>query len=96
MNLENLLQANRGTVVDVRSRSEFSAGHAQNSINIPLQELSTRLSELKTLPPPVILCCASGGRSASASQLLTQHQIECIDPGPWHVLANHQLPSNHY
>ena len=29
----------KGTIVDVRTRAEFSGGNVPNSINIPLQEI---------------------------------------------------------
>ncbi|MGL5890606.1 MAG: rhodanese-like domain-containing protein, partial [Bacteroidia bacterium] len=31
------------TIIDVRTRNEFSGGHVAGSINIPLQELKERL-----------------------------------------------------
>ena len=51
------------TIIDVRSYGEFMGGHVAGSINIPLQEITQRLDEIKALPKPVILCCASGNRS---------------------------------
>ncbi|MEK6780555.1 MAG: rhodanese-like domain-containing protein [Bacteroidota bacterium] len=91
MKLEKTIQNNEGTIVDVRTPTEFHGGHATNSINIPLHEVSKRIEELKKMKTPVVLCCASGGRSAQAAFLLTTHKIECIDAGPWNAV--HSLQS---
>lgn len=83
MNFEKLFKENQGTVVDVRSEAEFHGGHADGSINIPLQELGARMDEIKSLNTPLILCCASGNRSGMATQILTQNGIECGNAGSW-------------
>lgn len=74
---------NKGTVVDVRTPAEFSGGHVAGSINIPLQELGSRMDEIKSLKTPLILCCASGGRSGMAAQILSQENIDCSNGGSW-------------
>lgn len=71
------------TIVDVRTRDEYQGGHVANSINIPLQELSGRLNEVKKLPQPLVLCCASGVRSARATTLLKNAGLECQNGGSW-------------
>ena len=83
MTLEQLIQENRGTIVDVRTREEFAGGHVADSKNIPLQELGNHTDELKQLASPLILCCASGGRSGMAQGMLTQMGIECYNAGSW-------------
>jgi rhodanese-related sulfurtransferase len=55
--------------VDVRSAGEFATGNAPGTINIPLQELASRLSEVPK-SSPIVLCCASGSRSGMAKLLL--------------------------
>jgi len=72
-----------GTVVDVRTPAEFAGGHVSNSINIPLQELTNRLDELKGLKQPLVLCCASGGRSGMADQMLSSQGFDCVNGGGW-------------
>jgi len=37
MNIEQIIKAKKGTIVDVRTVQEFNSGHAEGSINIPLQ-----------------------------------------------------------
>ena len=58
-----------GTIVDVRTRAEFSGGHVVNSVNIPLQEIMEHVEEIKQMKIPIIFCCASGGRSALAAKV---------------------------
>ncbi|MET3108223.1 rhodanese-related sulfurtransferase [Oxalobacteraceae bacterium GrIS 2.11] len=60
-------------VLDVRDAAEFEAGHIKSAKNIPVSELSKRLSELeKQKNFSVITVCASGKRSATASAILTR------------------------
>jgi phage shock protein E len=86
MTIEQLIQNNQGTIVDVRTQSEFQGGHIKGSVNIPVSELLQRLEELKELEIPLILCCASGGRSAMATQYLKEQNIECVNAGSWHSI----------
>jgi rhodanese-related sulfurtransferase len=78
-----LIREKKGTLVDVRTRGEFIGGHVAGSFNIPIQELTTRLDELKVMKQPLILYCASGGRSAQAAQYLKQLGYECLNAGSW-------------
>ena len=83
MNAEKIIKEKQGTIVDVRTPSEFMGGNVEGSINIPLQEIERRMDELKTLKQPLVLCCASGGRSGQATQFLSQQGIECCNGGSW-------------
>lgn len=83
MDIEKIIQENKGTIVDVRSFGEFSGGNVVGSINIPLQEITTRIEELKALEQPLILCCASGNRSGQAEHYLSQVGLECYNGGSW-------------
>lgn len=72
------------TIVDVRTSQEFAEGHAPGSVNIPLQELSQRMEELKALPAPLVLCCHSGARSGMAHDLLRAAGVnEVSNAGAW-------------
>jgi molybdopterin/thiamine biosynthesis adenylyltransferase/rhodanese-related sulfurtransferase len=55
-------------LVDVREVHEFSAGHLEGSVNIPLGELPRRLAEIALHEAPVFIC-RSGGRSFAACEL---------------------------
>jgi phage shock protein E len=83
MTLEKIIKEKKGTIVDVRTPQEFMGGHVVGSVNIPVQEISDRLDELKLLKMPLVLCCASGGRSGMANTFLAQHGIDCINGGSW-------------
>lgn len=72
-----------GTIVDVRTPAEFQGGHVPGSINIPLQEVTSRMEEIRSLKTPLVLCCASGNRSGQVHSFLLQNGIECINGGSW-------------
>ena len=81
--VEQIILNGEGTIIDVRTRAEFQGGHAAGSVNIPVNELMTRLEELKSMKAPYVLCCASGGRSAMATMMLKQQGVNCHDAGSW-------------
>lgn len=83
MNMEKIIAENLGTIVDVRTYAEYSGGNVAGSINIPLNEIPSRMEELKALKAPLILCCASGMRSGQAQNYLSQNNIECYNGGSW-------------
>jgi rhodanese-related sulfurtransferase len=83
MDIKTLIAENKGTIVDVRTPGEFMGGHVVGSINIPLQELESRLDEIHSLQTPLILCCASGGRSGMAQHILKNQGIDCVNGGGW-------------
>jgi rhodanese-related sulfurtransferase len=63
------------TVVDVRTTTEFRAGHVPGAINVPMDEIESRLDDLPQ-GRPVVLVCASGRRSE-----LTRAQLGDRLPG---------------
>lgn len=66
------LVADGAKLVDVRSPAEFSAGHVDGAINVPVQELAKRAGELGDKAKPIVVYCASGMRSASAVKILAR------------------------
>ncbi|MDJ1479995.1 MBL fold metallo-hydrolase [Cytophagaceae bacterium YF14B1] len=63
-------EENKYTYLDVRTTKEVKQEPVfKNSINIPLQELDKRMSEIPT-DKPILVNCASGYRSATASSML--------------------------
>lgn len=56
-------------LLDVRSPSEFAAGHIPQAVNIPLEELRERLSELP-VSQPIVAYCQVGQRGYMATRLL--------------------------
>lgn len=90
MSIETIIKEKKGTIVDVRTPEEFNGGHAADSINIPLNEVTTRLDEIKNLVTPLVLCCASGGRSRQAHDFLANQGIECYNAGSWFTVKQFQ------
>ena len=76
------LQKQRGegkiTLLDTRTEREYAQGHFQGSVNIPLDELRERLSELDP-QKPVYVNCHSGLRSYLACRILTGNGFECYN-----------------
>lgn len=67
-------------LLDVRTPDEFTgraeekSGHLKNAINIPVQELESRLAELNDAKnKEIIVYCSHNHRSPRASYLLTQN-----------------------
>lgn len=83
MEIEKLIKENKGTIVDVRTRAEYSGGHVAGSVNIPLNEIPLRMDELEAMNGPLILCCASGMRSGQAANYLDRQGLECLNGGSW-------------
>jgi rhodanese-related sulfurtransferase len=75
-------------VIGVRSQGEFAGGHIKGAKNIPLNEIGSKINDIKKLNKPVITCCASGMRSSQATSILKQNGIEVINGGGWQSLQN--------
>ncbi|WP_299097402.1 rhodanese-like domain-containing protein [Winogradskyella sp.] len=74
---------NGAVILDVRSQREWDAGHIENAVHIPLDQLNNRVDEVKKLNKPVVTCCASGVRSAKAAKFLNLNNIEATNGGGW-------------
>lgn len=59
-------------LVDVRTTDEYSLGSIPGTINIPVDELRSRLSELPK-NRPIVVTCAVGLRGYLAYRILVQH-----------------------
>jgi phage shock protein E len=76
-----------GIIMDVRSKREYSSGHINGSINIPVDVLSSSLGRFKDKDIPIIACCASGARCATARQILKSNGFkEVYNGGGWRSL----------
>lgn len=56
-------------ILDVRTASEYEDGHIEGAVNIPVQELSSRLDELSN-EDELLVYCRTGNRSAQAVDIL--------------------------
>jgi NADPH-dependent 2,4-dienoyl-CoA reductase/sulfur reductase-like enzyme/rhodanese-related sulfurtransferase len=61
-------------LVDVRTAGEFGAGSIPGAVNIPLDDLRSRLSELPDAP--MIVHCQVGQRGHTAARILRQAGLE--------------------
>lgn len=65
-------QSSGALLLDVRSPSEFAAGHLPAAQNLPLEQLP---NQIRSLAPPsrsILLYCTHGQRSRSAALVLTR------------------------
>ena len=60
-------------LLDVRSPAEFADHSIEGSVNIPIGELESRLSELPDTSRPIVVYCRSGSRSSAAAEILSKH-----------------------
>lgn len=75
-------------IFDVRTKTEFDAGHINGAVNFPLDTIQARIEEIKKLKKPVITVCRSGTRSAVAKSILERAGIEAYNGGAWINLKN--------
>ena len=61
--------SNDHLLLDVRTPAEFDGGHINGAVNIAVEELANRLSEVPD-DKPIVVYCRSGNRSAQASKIL--------------------------
>ncbi len=81
------------TIIDVRTRAEFAGGHVAGSINLPLQEITEHIEEIKAMAQPIIFCCASGNRSGQATQYFQSLGVDCENGGSW-LDVNYAMTKN--
>lgn len=83
-----LPKAGKTIIVDVRTVEEWNNdGHADCSVNYPLDELSTKIETLKAYEK-VIVVCRSGNRANAAEEILKQAGIKNVEnKGAWQNIA---------
>lgn len=65
------------TLLDVRTPGEFASGHISGAVNIPLSDLSGRISELRA-DRAIVVYCRTGRRSAIAAKLLRERGVGTV------------------
>jgi rhodanese-related sulfurtransferase len=67
------------TVLDVRRRSEWAAGHIEGSVHVPLHELADRAGRLPDAP--LWVHCQAGYRASIAASILqaSGNEVTAID-----------------
>ena len=66
------------TLLDTRTQAEFAQGHIDGFVNIPVDDLRQRLSEIP-LEKPVYVICQSGLRSYIACRILAGRGYDCYN-----------------
>ncbi len=76
------------TLLDVRSEKEFASGHIKGALNIPIDDLQSRFSELGDRDTPIVVHCQMGGRACTAEAILQEegftqvYNLGAIDDWP--------------
>jgi rhodanese-related sulfurtransferase len=70
-------------IIDVRTPQEYNEGHISQSLNVPLQQIESRINTIKKKNKVVITCCRSGARSGRAVAILKRNGIEAVNGGSW-------------
>lgn len=66
-------------VIDVRSPEEYNAGHVKHAINMPLDKLESRLSEIDSYKQKnIVTVCNTGKKSGKAQELLQKKGFEHV------------------
>jgi thioredoxin 1 len=73
--LVQLLQAARVSLVDTREAPVFNRAHLPTAINLPLEEIETRLAELHMLPATPVLYCRAGDRTKELAAKLAEQGL---------------------
>ena len=88
------LVASGWTVLDVRTRSEFKSGHIPGSLNIPVDELRERMSEMPD--GPVIVTCKVGQRGHTATMYLRENGMEAANLDGGYQTWLHSPAAHHH
>lgn len=80
-------------IVDTRTPEEFAYGAYPGAINIPLDEIESKVSELGNKDRNILLYCASGARSAYAVRILKHNGFTNAQNGGGiaRMMASHRV-----
>ncbi|AVR98890.1 rhodanese-like domain-containing protein [Pseudoduganella armeniaca] len=73
LEVTQLINRGKATIVDVRDADAFAAGHLRDARNIPLKDLKGRTGELDKLKSKTaVVVCQKGTRAYGAAKVLEQ------------------------
>lgn len=75
MTINEAINHENASLVDVRTPGEVSMEPVPGALNIPLDEVSERWEEFKDMSRPLVLFCRSGQRSAKALEFLASKGV---------------------
>jgi rhodanese-related sulfurtransferase len=62
------------TILDVRSRGEFEAGHVPGAVHVPFWNVGARLGDIPgSAADPIVVYCGHGPRAWMAGAVLKRH-----------------------
>jgi len=67
-------------LVDVRTPEEYAEGTIKGAVNIPLNDLDSKIGDLKG-KTKIMVFCRSGARSSAATELLKSNGITNVIDG---------------
>jgi rhodanese-related sulfurtransferase len=76
----NQIDFENAQFIDVRTPGEFETGSFAEAVNIPLNELESRLDEIDK-NNQVVVFCRSGGRASNALQILEKNGFNNVING---------------
>lgn len=79
VNLSEIL-SQKPFLVDVRTPAEFSSGSAKGAVNIPLDQVASKIAQFKG-KQQVVVFCRSGNRSGQAKAILERSGITNVVNG---------------
>lgn len=78
-NAKKLIEQTNPLILDVRTYPEYGQSHIKNSLNIPLDQLERRISEIAIYRKKnILIYCRSGRRSAEAALILLKNNFKKI------------------
>lgn len=79
-------------ILDVREPEEWTAGHIEGAVHIPMNQVPARLDEVDR-ERPVVAVCRSGRRSGEVAKYLSRMGISAENmPGGMERWADEGLP----
>ena len=78
--ISRLVNDNKTFLVDVRTPEEYNAEKIEGAVNIPLDQIESRLSEFRG-KKNIVIYCRSGIRAGKAKDLLQKNNIPDVYSG---------------
>ncbi len=70
-------------ILDVRTPAEWSEGKPEEAKLITLNEVPSKINQIKSWKKPIVVVCRSGGRAGTAISYLKDAGIDAINGGAW-------------
>ncbi len=74
-------------ILDVRTPAEWAEGKPEGAKLITLNEVPSKINQIKAWNKPVVVVCRSGGRAGTALNYLKEAGIDAINGGAWQNAA---------